>query len=68
MTNQERQQLAVFACHVRMGVIEGTHAAKAGHGIPPSSILSDESKSPNAVYSAYDACFPSYMNDNSVYF
>ena len=30
MTNQERQQLAVFACHVRMGVIEGTHAAKAG--------------------------------------
>ena len=31
MTNQERQQLAVFACHVRMGVIEGTHAAKAGH-------------------------------------
>jgi transketolase len=31
MTNQERQQLAVFACKVRMGVIESTHAAKAGH-------------------------------------
>ena len=31
MTNQERQQLAIFACKVRMGVIESTHSAKAGH-------------------------------------
>ena len=31
MTNQERRELAVFACKVRMGIIEGTHSAKAGH-------------------------------------
>ena len=31
MTNQEKQQLAIAACKVRMGIIEGTHAAKAGH-------------------------------------
>ena len=31
MTNQERQQLAVAACKVRMGVIEATHSAKCGH-------------------------------------
>ena len=31
MTNQERHQLAIFACKVRMGVIESTHSAKAGH-------------------------------------
>lgn len=31
MTNQEKQQLAIAACKVRMGIVEGTHAAKAGH-------------------------------------
>ena len=31
MTNQERHQLAVAACKVRMGVIEATHSAKCGH-------------------------------------
>ena len=31
MTAAEKKQLAVTACKVRMGIIEGTHAAKAGH-------------------------------------
>ena len=31
MTSSEKKQLAINACKVRMGVIEGTHAAKAGH-------------------------------------
>ncbi|WP_295579845.1 transketolase [uncultured Oscillibacter sp.] len=31
MTTNEKKQLAVMACRVRMGVIRGTHAAKAGH-------------------------------------
>lgn len=31
MTAAEKKQLAVTACKVRMGVIQGTHAAKAGH-------------------------------------
>ena len=31
MTNKEKNQLQQIACKVRMGVIEGTHAAKAGH-------------------------------------
>ena len=31
MTASEKKQLTVTACKVRMGVIEGTHAAKAGH-------------------------------------
>ena len=31
MTAAENKQLAVTACKVRMGVIEGIHAAKAGH-------------------------------------
>ena len=31
MTNQEKKALAVMACKVRMGVIESTHGAKAGH-------------------------------------
>ena len=31
MTNQEKHQLAVAACKVRMGVIEATHSAKCGH-------------------------------------
>lgn len=31
MTNEERKQLEKLACRVRMGIIEGTHAAKSGH-------------------------------------
>ena len=31
MTNQEKHQLAVAACRIRMGVIEATHSAKCGH-------------------------------------
>ena len=31
MTANEKKQLMTMACKVRMGVIEGTHAAKAGH-------------------------------------
>ena len=31
MTNAEKLTLAKLACHIRMGVIEGTHSAKCGH-------------------------------------
>ena len=31
MTSQERNQLAINACKVRMGIVESTHAAKCGH-------------------------------------
>ncbi len=31
MTANEKKQLQIAACKVRMGVVEGTHAAKAGH-------------------------------------
>ena len=31
MTSQEKKQLQTIACKVRMGIIEGTHAAKCGH-------------------------------------
>lgn len=31
MTNEERKALQIAACKVRMGVIESTHGAKAGH-------------------------------------
>lgn len=31
MTKEERKQLQRLACRVRMGIIEGTHAAKSGH-------------------------------------
>ena len=31
MTANEKKQLMAMACKVRMGVIEGTHGAKAGH-------------------------------------
>ena len=31
MTSQEKKQLSVTACKVRMGIIESTHAAKCGH-------------------------------------
>ncbi len=31
MTSQEKKQLQILACKVRMGIIESTHAAKCGH-------------------------------------
>ena len=31
MTSQEKKQLSMTACKVRMGIIESTHAAKCGH-------------------------------------
>ena len=31
MTNAEKLTLAKHACHIRIGVIEGTHSAKCGH-------------------------------------
>lgn len=31
MTNSEKKQLAIAACRVRMGILESTHGAKAGH-------------------------------------
>ena len=31
MTASERKELAITACRLRMGVIQGTHAAKSGH-------------------------------------
>ena len=31
MTSQEKKQLQIMACKVRMGIIESTHAAKCGH-------------------------------------
>lgn len=31
MTSQEKKQLQIAACKVRMGIVEGTHAAKCGH-------------------------------------
>ncbi len=31
MTNAEKLTLAKHACHIRMGVIEGTHSAECGH-------------------------------------
>ena len=31
MTKQEKRALQIAACQVRMGVIESTHGAKAGH-------------------------------------
>ena len=31
MTSQEKNQLQILACKVRMGIIESTHAAKCGH-------------------------------------
>ena len=31
MTASEKMQLKTIACKVRMGVIESTHGAKAGH-------------------------------------
>ena len=37
MTKEEKKQLMATACKVRMGVIEGSHAAKAGQ---PAASLS----------------------------
>ena len=39
MTEQEIRQLQITACKVRMGVIEGTHGAKAGHSGPAAALL-----------------------------
>jgi len=41
MTKEERLKLQIAACKVRMGVIESTHGAKAGHprGRPPAAYL-----------------------------
>ena len=40
MTGEEKKRLAAAACRVRMGVIESTHGAKAGH--PGGSLSSAE--------------------------
>ena len=40
MTSSEKKQLQITACKVRMGVIESTHGAKAGH--PGGSLSSAE--------------------------
>ena len=40
MTSNERKALEVFACKVRMGIIESTNAAKSGH--PGGSLSSTE--------------------------
>ena len=40
MTANEKRQLEIAACKVRMGIIESTHAAKAGH--PGGSMSSAE--------------------------
>ena len=40
MTPQEKKQLQITACKVRMGIIEGTHAAKCGH--PGGSLSATE--------------------------
>ena len=34
MTNAEKLTLKKHACHIRMGVIEGTHSAGCGHPAP----------------------------------
>ena len=31
MTPEKLKELQIMACKVRMGIIEGTHAAKCGH-------------------------------------
>ena len=38
MTQEEKKNLAVTACKVRMGVIEATHGAKSGHPGTPISL------------------------------
>ena len=40
MTENEKKRLSIAACKVRMGIIESTHAAKAGH--PGGSLSSAE--------------------------
>ncbi len=40
MTSQEKKQLQITACKVRMGIIEATHAAKCGH--PGGSLSATE--------------------------
>ena len=40
MTSVEKKQLEIQACHVRMGIIDATHGAKAGH--PGGSLSATE--------------------------
>ncbi len=40
MTQTEKKQLQILACKIRMGIIEGTHSAKAGH--PGGSLSATE--------------------------
>ena len=40
MTNEEKKNLQITATKIRMGIIEGTHAAKSGH--PGGSLSSAE--------------------------
>ena len=40
MTSVEKQQLKIAACKVRMGIINSTHSAKAGH--PGGSLSATE--------------------------
>ncbi len=40
MTSQEKKQLQITACKVRMGIVEATHAAKCGH--PGGSLSATE--------------------------
>ena len=52
MTADERKRLMALACQVRMGVIEGTHAAKAGH--------------PGGSLSAADLCTYLYFKEMNI--
>ena len=40
MTPVEKQQLQILACKIRMGIIDATHGAKAGH--PGGSLSATE--------------------------
>ena len=40
MTNEEKKELQIIATKIRIGIIEGTHAAKSGH--PGGSLSSAE--------------------------
>ena len=46
MTQTEQKELMRAACQVRMGVIEGTHAAKAGH---PAEACPPRTCSPTSI-------------------
>ena len=40
MTELEKKELQITACHVRMGIVDATHGAKAGH--PGGSLSATE--------------------------